>query len=208
MESGLFAGIDTAGVQLIETMLWDGQNLVRLPLHLARLQGSARQLGWRCDAGAADAALRAACPAGAARLRLTLDADGTVQVVAAALPTAKALWRLGLSSLRLTSSDPWLRVKSTRREAYETARAALPDGLDELVLCNERDEVCDGTITTVFFDRGQGMRTPPLTSGLLPGVLRASLSVPQEILLAKDLAHVRLWVGNSLRGLMPAVFAG
>ena len=45
-------------------------------------------------------------------------------------------------------------------------------------------EVCDGTITTVFFDRGKGLRTPPLTCGLLPGVLRADLAVPEEVLLA------------------------
>ncbi len=75
-----------------------------------------------------------------------------------------------------------------------------------MVFRNERDEVCDGTITTVFFDRGHGMRTPPVTSGLLPGVLRADLACPEEVLLARDLPRVRLWVGNALRGLIPAVF--
>ena len=88
------------------------------------------------------------------------------------------------------------------------ARAALPAGLDEVVFLNERGEVCDGTITTVFFDRGAGMRTPPLACGLLPGVLRAELAVPEEVLLAGDLPKVRLWVGNALRGLIPAVWAG
>jgi 4-amino-4-deoxychorismate lyase len=99
-----------------------------------------------------------------------------------------------------------LRVKSTRREAYDQARATLPDGLDEVIFLNERGEVCDGSITTVFFDRGQGMRTPPLSSGLLPGVLRAELACPEEVLLAEDLPRVRLWVGNALRGLIPAFF--
>jgi 4-amino-4-deoxychorismate lyase len=105
-----------------------------------------------------------------------------------------------------------LTVKTTRRPAYDAARAAMPAGLDEVVFLNERDEVCDGTIMTLFFDRGQGLRTPPLTCGLLPGVLRASLldggAVQEDILLARDLPHVRLWVGNSLRGLVPAVWAG
>ena len=99
-------------------------------------------------------------------------------------------------------------MKSTRREAYDRARAALPEGLDELVFLNERDEVCDGSITTVFFDRGQGMRTPPLSCGLLPGVLRAELACPEEVLRAADLPKVRLWAGNALRGLIPAVWAG
>ena len=65
----------------------------------------------------------------------------------------------------------------------------------------------DGTITTVFFDRGQGLRTPPLTSGLLPGVLRAEIGCPEEVLLAQDLPQVRLWVGNAVRGLIPAAFS-
>ena len=50
------------------------------------------------------------------------------------------------------------------------------------------------------------MRTPPLACGLLPGVLRASLACPEEVLLARDLPHVRLWLGNALRGLRPARF--
>jgi 4-amino-4-deoxychorismate lyase len=113
----------------------------------------------------------------------------------------------GLGGARLASDDPWLRVKSTRRAAYDAARAALPAGLDEVLFLNERGEVCDGTITTVFFDRGAGLRTPPLSCGLLPGVLRAEMSVPEEVLLARDLPRVRLWVGNALRGLIPAVWA-
>jgi 4-amino-4-deoxychorismate lyase len=97
-------------------------------------------------------------------------------------------------------------VKSTNRAAYDRQRAALPEGTEELIFQNERGEVCDGTITTLFFDRGQGLRTPPLRSGLLPGVLRAELGCPEEVLLTKELSQVRLWVGNSLRGLIPAIW--
>jgi 4-amino-4-deoxychorismate lyase len=99
-------------------------------------------------------------------------------------------------------------VKSTNRASYDAARAALPEGVDEVILRNERDEVCDGSITTLFFDRGEGMRTPPLASGLLPGVLRAELACPEEVLMVQDLPRVRLWVGNSLRGLIEAVWGG
>ena len=60
------------------------------------------------------------------------------------------------------------------------------------------------TITNIFFDRGQGLRTPPLRCGLLPGVLRAELACPEEVLTLSDLPRTRLWVGNALRGLIPA----
>ena len=207
MESALCAGAGEAGLTLIETLAWDGRALVRLALHLDRLERSAAMLGWACDRGAAAAALRAALPAGPARMRLTLDGAGEIAVTAAALPAVPALWRLGLAPARLQSDDPWLRVKSSRRAAYDAARAALPGGLDEVVFANECGEVCDGTITTLFFDRGQGLRTPPLSCGLLPGVLRAEMAVPEAVLRVDDLPSVRLWVGNSLRGLIPAVWA-
>jgi len=193
-------------VRLIETLLWDGAAFPRLALHLARLARGAARLGFPCDPAEVERALRAAVGDAALRVRLTLGPQGDVEVTVAALPAAKGTWRLGLAAERLASGDPWLQVKSTRRAAYDAARAALPAGLDEVLFLNERGEVCDGTITTVFFDRGQGMRTPPLSSGLLPGVLRAELAVPEEVLRAEDLPHVRLWVGNALRGLIPAVW--
>ena len=202
MESALREGGGAPGLKLIETMLWDGTAAPRWPLHLARLQRSAAMLGWDCPEVAPSG------PDHPARLRLTLDRAGRVEWQVAPLPPGKGEWRVGLAAARLASDDPWLRVKSTRREVYDRARAALPEGLDEVIFLNERGEVCDGTITTVFFDRGRGMRTPPLACGLLPGVLRAELGCPEEVLRAEDLPRVRLWVGNALRGLIPALWVG
>ena len=111
---------------------------------------------------------------------------------------------------RLEALDEGLSMSelAARLVVHAAGDAALPEGLDEVLFLNERGEVCDGSITTVFFDRGEGMRTPPLSSGLLPGVLRAELACPEEVLRAEDLSGVRLWVGNALRGLIPAVWVG
>lgn len=206
MESALREGGREPGLKLIETMLWDGQDFPRMQRHLDRLNRSRRALGWvrsgvgfywKCDLP---------LPGTPMRVRLTVDASGRAEWQMTPLPPVKAQWRVGLAAQRLRSDDPWLRVKSTRREVYDRARAALPEGLDEVIFLNERGEVCDGSITTVFFDRGEGMRTPPLDCGLLPGVLRAETACPEEVLRAEDLPAVRLWIGNALRGLVPAVF--
>jgi 4-amino-4-deoxychorismate lyase len=200
VESALREGGGEPGLRLIETMLWDGAKAPRWAQHLARLQRSAGLLGWSCPA------VVPAGPDHPARLRLTLDREGRLEWTVADLPPAKAEWRVGIAAERLRSDDPWLRVKSTKRAVYDRARAGLPEALDEVLFLNERGEVCDGSITTVFFDRGRGMRTPPLTCGLLPGVLRAELGCPEELLRAEDLPKVRLWVGNALRGLIPGAF--
>lgn len=188
------------GLTLIETAYWDGARARHADLHRARLRAGAARLGWACPEVVFQG------PEYPARLRLTLDALGTVRQEAQPLPPERALWRVGVAQARLRSDDPWLRLKSSHRPVYDAARAALPAGLDEVIFLNERGEVCDGTITNVFFDRGAGMRTPPVSCGLLPGVLRAALGCPEELLLARDLPHVQLWVGNALRGLMLARF--
>lgn len=212
MESALRECGGQPGLRLIETMLWDGAGVPRLSRHAARMAAAARALGWADAPGLATADLAGAVAAaglsGPARLRATLGCAANLVVEAGPLPPARPLWRLGLATARLSSADPWLRIKSTRRAVYDAARAALPAGLDEVLFLNERGEICEGTITSVFFDRGQGLRTPPLSCGLLPGVLRAELACPEEVLSATDLPRVRLWVGNALRGLMAAEWVG
>jgi 4-amino-4-deoxychorismate lyase len=206
VESTVFHRAGANGIRLIETLAWDGARLVRGDLHLARLARGAQALGYPCDIGGAKAALCALAQGAPARLRLTLSAAGDIDVTAAPLPAAKALWRLGLAKQTLNSDDPFLRIKSTHRAAYDAARAALPADLDEVLLLNQRGEVADGSITTLFFDQGQGLRTPPLASGALPGVLRAEIAAPEQVLLLDDLPQCQLWLGNSLRGLIPALW--
>ncbi len=210
MESTLRRGAGDTDLRLIETLGWDGAAFVRHDLHLDRLARSAAQLGWACGPGLVASALRDAVGTVPARVRLTLDVAGRIEISVSAMPDGAVLWQIGLATEALQSTDPWLGVKSTRRAAYDTARASLPMGLDEVIFQNERGEVCDGTITTVFFDAGDGICTPPLSSGLLPGVLRAELlatgAARTAVLRAADLGRVHLMVGNSLRGLIPARF--
>lgn len=198
------------GLQLIETLGWDGRDLIRLDRHLARLARSAAALGWPRPEGAAEA-LRAACPAGPARMRLTLDASGRIAVTSGTLAPARPVWRLDLSATPLDAGDPWLRLKTSRRALYDAARATLPDGIDEHIFQNRQGEICEGTISNLFFDLGQGMMTPPLSCGLLPGILRESLLAEgrccEAVLTRADLPRARLWMGNSLRGLIPAELA-
>lgn len=211
MESPFRPGDLTPDLRLIETLMWDGAGFVRLDLHCARLGRSAGRLGFAHDGGRVMASLdRAVAGAqGPRRVRLTLAADGTAEAVAVPLPATAPQWRIALSPERLDPDDPWLSVKSTRRALYDRTRAALPDGVEEVIFANQRGEIAEGTISNVFFDLGDGLCTPPLACGCLPGCLRAGMLATGEareaVLRLADLPRARLWVGNSLRGLIPAV---
>ncbi len=201
---------------LIETLRYETEaGFVRLRLHLARLVRSARRLGMS-GADGAQAALLAAVEAAAGnagtalRVRLELFPDGRIEVKTAPftpLPE-ETVWRVRIAAMRLNSSDPLLRYKTSRRAAYEAARAEFaPSEVDEVLLLNEKGEVCEGTITSVFLDDGSGiLKTPPIACGLLAGVLRTELICQRRARVARlslnDLARGNLYVGNSLRGLI------
>ncbi|GHC64986.1 aminotransferase class IV family protein [Neogemmobacter tilapiae] len=208
MESAFRDGAFEPGLRLIETLGARGGQLVRLERHLARLEASAGRLGFVFDGAAAEAALRGALSGSDQRLRLTLARDGSVAVTAGALAANPAEWRVAVSEVRLRAEDPWLGVKTTKRRLYDETRAGLVAGLDEVIFANARGEVCEGTISNIFFDRGDGLMTPPLSCGLLPGVLRAEMldsgACAEGVLRLEDLGQVRRWLGNSLRGLIPA----
>jgi 4-amino-4-deoxychorismate lyase len=197
------------GLKLIETLRWEpGAGFVRLDAHLARMRRGAEALGIACAPGALERALAGIAGEEPLRVRLTLGRDGTAAATTAPLAAGKPVWTLAIAAPRLRSDDPWLRLKTTERRLYDATRAALPDGVDEVVFLNERGEACEGTITSLFADLGAGCVTPPLACGLLPGVLRAELLATgacREALLSEaDLRRARLYVGNSLRGLIPA----
>ncbi len=196
--------------RLIETGLWTpGEGLHRKALHLERLRASAAQLG--IEIAALDAALEAVEADRPRRMRLTVDAGGQVEVTLHEFtpePQGRT-WRLSVSEARLIATDPWLTVKSTERHLYDRTRADLPEGVEEVIFLNSDGAVCEGTITNIFVDRGDGLETPSLSCGVLPGVLRASLiaegRVREAVLTPGDLAGARaLYVGNALRGLIPA----
>jgi len=143
-------------------------------------------------------------------VRLLLARDGAVSVTSGLIaPAAGAPLRVGLAAERLDAADPFLRHKTTRREAYERAFAqAEAAGLDEAILLNRRGEVADASRNSVFVERDGRLLTPPIASGALPGVLRAELIAQgravEHALTPADLDMGTLFLGNSLHGLRPA----
>ena len=181
---------------------------VRLDRHLRRLAAACKTLGIQFDLDECHSKLAVLPNDKPLRVRLTVSASGDVEVTGSAMAPTADFWNISIAAERLASTDPWLQLKTTKRALYDRARAELPASVDELVFLNEKDEVCEGTITNVFAEFEDGLVTPPTSSGLLPGILREELlesNVKQEVIPFGRLASAKqLFVGNSLRGLIPA----
>ncbi len=198
--------------RLIETLGWSPvKGFAFLDLHLNRLEASAARLGFPLDRGACQNAL-VLDEDQPLRVRLTLGSSGDIDVTYGALPPNPAVWRIAFHECRLDPRNPWLGIKSTNRAIYDEARAELPKGIDEWLFLNTKGELCEGTITNIFVVREDWEKvTPPLSSGLLPGVLRTSLLMngwKEAVLTGDDLAKAReIYMGNALRGLIRAELA-
>lgn len=204
--------------RLIETLRLEPGSAHPFPLleeHLARLARSAAALGFRLEEAAVRSRLRKLAmeaPSGTVRrVRLLLAASGELELDSQPLaPLERDRLLLGLSSHRLRSSDYLLRHKTTVRETYDRELAQLPGEVFDLVHLNERDEVCEGARSSIFARLDGVLCTPPLSSGLLDGVMRRKLLADglavERVLRLDDLIRAEsLYLANALRGLVPAV---
>jgi branched-chain amino acid aminotransferase len=88
-------------------------------------------------------------------------------------------WKLIISSHRLPANEPLAQFKTANKLAQILARAeADAAGADEVLLLNTDGYVVEGASSNLFWIAGDTICTPPLASGVLPGITR---SVVMEI---------------------------
>ncbi|MBU2865543.1 aminotransferase class IV family protein [Pacificibacter marinus] len=194
--------------RVIETLGWSAQTgAQRLDRHLVRMSGTCAALGISFPKEQLLFLINDVSSDHDLRIRLTVDRDG--QGALEQWPLAKTAdhWTVAIADQRVDSADRWLGHKTTMRALYDTARGNLPAGIDEWIFLNERGEVCEGTITNLFVQDGDRLLTPPRTSGLLPGILRAELldlgrAVEADLTVSELERADAIFCGNALRGLI------
>lgn len=203
---------------LFETLYWDpDEGFKYLDAHLARLQNSAHYFGFACSVEDVKTALENAV-AGmgeAKRVRLCLSRLGAISVEAKNLPpTPQQPALIAYAGKRVSSKDPYLRHKTTVRSVYTAAlaNARAKSSCFDALLENERGEITEGCFTTLFIERNGELLTPALQSGLLPGILRQIMlqdgRCREAVLKREDVMKAdAIYIGNSLRGLIPAMLA-
>ena len=220
-----------SGVGLFETIRFHAEDGVkRIALyreHLDRLSHSAKALRIPLDINAASALLEQSAihlpTRSAYRVRLNLSRLGELSISSAVLDdlpsSVQVFWAHEIlegatHSLRMQSNNPLLLHKTTQRNVYDLAwqKAVSLGGFDALFI-NERGELTEGGRTSIFVrppNSGEWL-TPPLSAGVLPGVMRSSilrnpaLKTREANLTIDDVIGANeIMLSNALRGMIKA----
>lgn len=203
----------TDDLALFETMRLRRGRVRFADRHAARLAASAAALGWAFDSSRWASVLREAAESGAdepSLLRVTLASDG--RMAYALRPLVAWPSPVRLVPVPFDTSYPlWPTQKTTRRERYDDALAvAMGQGADDALLVNPAGFVTETTRMNVFYQQDGRWYTPPVSDGLLPGILRGVAvergGVAVRSLRLDDVRRVEAWrVGNGARGCFGAV---
>lgn len=212
LAKGAFVHDGERSFDLIETMRFDPlDGVAELESHLQRMKASAETFGFPFDRHETRNELQAATfrLREARVLRLLLSPSGAVAIETRPLPPPPPEpVRVAIVPRGVGAADFRLRHKTSDRSLYVESRRNA--GTFEIVFEDEAGFLTEGSFTSLFVERDGKLVTPPLSRGLLPGVLRGRLiaegKAEEGDVVAGDLAG-GFYVGNAVRGLIPAIRA-
>ena len=194
---------------LLETMAFDPvEGIPLLEYHLRRLESSAKALDFAFDRHGARNELQAATfrVRDRSRVRMLVSQKGSVAIEVRAHRTwPQAIVPVAIAPRPADGDDPRLRHKTTDRSVYREALAA--GGTFEVLMTDADGYLTEGCFSSLFLERNGKLVTPPLSRGVLPGVLRESLIAMGEAV-EGDLRPYDLekgfFIGNAARGMVAA----
>lgn len=210
---GKFLTEGVAQIELIEALRFDGR-LHNVQAHLHRLENSAKTLGFNIDTQKVMAELDRAVQdlSQLTKVRILLQRDGGVRVecLPIKLAPANVSKRIAVAPGVVQSKNILLYHKTTCRQLYDdTYRRYAQQGFYDVLFCNEKGEITEGSYHNVFLEKDGVWRTPSVSCGLLPGIERQRILASKEagateaILRLEDLQDAdRIYLTNSVRGIV------
>lgn len=108
------------------------------------------------------------------------------------------------------SLSPFSNFKTDNRMLYiDSLLAAKDRGCDQSIILNERNEIVETSICNIFFQKGEWIYTPPLSSGCVDGIMRR-ITILEKGVLEKTIPKDSLgefdsiFLTNAVRGLRKA----
>lgn len=201
---------------VFETMRAEQGVCTNLSLHLARLAASCQALRIEADMPHIRQLVQdylasldfAAHPQW--RIKLQVEADGRASLHSAPLTALTQPVKLLLSGEQVSTPHFLLAHKTTLRHTYDAAwQAAERQGAFDQLFCNAEGHVTEGGRSNLFVQIGGQWYTPPVSDGLLPGIMRGLLLTQlQAVEKSLNLDDVRraeqVLLCNALRGALVA----
>jgi para-aminobenzoate synthetase / 4-amino-4-deoxychorismate lyase len=208
LAKGAFVTAEEQPFDLIETMRFDAdEGLCDLERHIARMKASATALDFEFDRHALRNDLQAATfrVRETSRVRVRLSKSGASAIEVRPMPVTPEVAEVAVAPMPVPREDFRLMHKTSDRDFYDDARA--DSKAFELAFFDADGFVTEGSFTNIFVEQGGRLVTPPLSRGLLPGVLRERL-IEEGRAVESDVRPADLqfgfFIGNALRGLIPA----
>jgi Anthranilate/para-aminobenzoate synthases component I len=199
--------------ELFESILWE-KRLVYKNDHVNRLKRSAQYFDFPFDPAEIVSLLasieKKLINHSPQKIRVFLNRNGALRWDHCTLTDHKSSFpaTITLAPGIIDEQNPLMFHKTTTRPWYTEASSRIKQGLFfDLIFKNSKGEITEGSRSNIFIRKNDMLYTPPLSCGLLPGVLRQNLlrrgNCMEEIIKPRDLEKAdSIYCGNSVRGLV------
>lgn len=216
LKAKFLTGMQTS-LTLFETMRASkDEGCALLEKHLQRLQTSAALFQIPCDVALMREKVRLACDqfllSTPYRLRLALSDNGEIELQSTELVPIAERVNIILSKENCQTPALFLAHKTSIRAPYDRAwKEAEAIGAFDAIFVNQEGFVTEGGRSNIFIRQQAQWFTPPLSDGVLPGVMRAILledaswnASEKQFTWDEVLNAEEVIICNALRGVMPA----
>lgn len=211
------------GIGAFETIALEHGRRILFERHMERLERAVHFLGFPFQPGGVENKIeeylkdREADLSGHDALKVVVSEKNTA---VSARRNSYAEWdretgfRTVYSGIRRNETSPLTFHKTLNyAENLLERRRAQKQGYDESVFLNGKGEITEGTASNVFFVKDHKLYTPPVSCGILPGVMRAYLcekyKAEEAAVRPEDVeTYDEMFLTNSLMGIMPAESLG
>ncbi len=208
-----FTERNTPDFDLIESLLFKNGHYQNLDAHLSRLEESATYFGFPFSRKNITEQLEYhqsdLLSDTTYKIRLLYNKYGASTVTSdqVNIEASEKIETVILSEHIIDSNNLFYRHKTTNRTLYtQEYQSASQAGYADVLFFNEKGHLTEGAISNIIIQKNGTFYTPPVSDGLLPGIMRSVLcrtkdisitSITRERLLSAD----ALYICNAIRGM-------
>lgn len=162
--------------EIFETMKYSKGKIFLLNLHMKRLKAAANYFLFNYNSGMIKSELKNLIQQlgnNTKIIKMSLNKEGELKFEIRHYKNSVGKIKIAISKSVVDSQNPFQYFKTTNRELYNNEYQTYSSkGFFDVIYFNQIGELVEGAITNIFIKKKNILFTPPVESGLLPGVYR------------------------------------